>query len=57
VRQADGSYRAGRLQITPSIPASPTVKIVSMAGQGFSGGYRLEITGSGCEFLVALQAR
>jgi len=56
VRQADGSYRAGRLQITTSLPASPTVNIVSMAGSGFTGGYRLEISGPGCEFRVSLRA-
>ncbi len=52
VRQADGSYLAGRLRITPVTPAAPTVAIVPLLG-----GYRLELTGPGCEFQVVLQAQ
>ncbi len=56
VRKPDGSYQAGKLLIRVALPASPAVNVVHMAGNGFSGGYRLEISGSGCEFQVSLQA-
>ncbi len=61
VRQSDGSYLAGTLRITPLMPASPTVTIVSMSNvsSDFSDGYRLELRGpaSSCEFNVSLTAQ
>ncbi|MEO6185834.1 MAG: putative Ig domain-containing protein [Steroidobacteraceae bacterium] len=60
VRQSDGSYLAGSLRITTTLPASPTVTVVNMTSSAeFSGGYRLEITNpaGGCEFQVTLQAQ
>ncbi len=60
VAQGDGSYLAGDLRITPTLPASPTVNVISMQGlpgSDFDEGYRLDITGgAGCEFQVTLKA-
>jgi hypothetical protein len=59
VRQSDGSYVAGNLRITTTLPASPTVAIVNMTSSEFDSGYRLEITGpaNSCEFQITLQAQ
>jgi hypothetical protein len=61
VRQPDGSYLAGNLRVTPVLPVSPTVNIVSMRDESsdFSDGYRLELRGpaSNCEFIVSLAAQ
>jgi len=60
VRQSDGSYFAGNLRITTTVPASPTYTVVNMASSSeFDSGYRLEITNpaGGCEFQVSLQAQ
>jgi hypothetical protein len=60
VRQSDGSYLAGTLRITPTLPAAPTVSIVAMptVSSDFTGGYRLELRGpaGSCEFAVSLTA-
>ena len=59
VAQGDGSYLAGHLRITPTIPASPTVNVVNMhsLSSEFDEGYRLEISGgASCEFQVTLKA-
>jgi len=61
VLQGDGSYLAGKLHITPLLPATPAVAIVDMrtVSSDYTGSYRLEITGSAgsCEFEVNLQAQ
>lgn len=59
VAQADGSYIAGNLRITPVLPAASAVTVVNMNAldNQFNSGYRLEIAaGAGCEFRVNLAA-
>jgi len=61
VRQSDGSYLAGKLRISPRLPASPSITIVNMhsLSSEFNDGYRFELAGSSgsCEFEVDLQAQ
>jgi hypothetical protein len=59
VRQADGSYLAGGLRITPRTPANGSVSIVNMrnTSSDYNGGYRFELRGAGCEFVVELDAQ
>jgi hypothetical protein len=52
---------ANGLRISPKLPASGTVKIVSMksVSSDYTAGYRFELTGSSstCEFVVELTAQ
>lgn len=47
-------------QVTPAVTSSNAPKVVSLQSlpsSDFTGGYRIELTGSGCEFKVTVQAQ
>jgi hypothetical protein len=57
VKQADGSYLAGALKVSPASDETGSVVSMPSVNSDVKSGYRLELRASSCEFTVTLQAQ